>query len=832
MRLEVNHCRMEGSQSIFKNLEPVKLNADRISPVVNIKTRANSGQFIRANDLFIAYPTSKNGQVRAINQKDASNVVLKAEGVNSPFTALQMEKLDSVCLLAAAVDLKLFIWQVSNATLQSVSPLVIDVPSDCTNKISAIAFKPRARTIALSVSSRPASAAEIFIYNLEFEPTIETRFGCPQPVINLQYTSSSLSSSSSSSSSPSPPPPPPSLWMLGKTRVFVEKSGKAIGAFKLSENNHQSPHEMTSDTVSNNYTRELENYDYDYSMSDCRQDSASLLFVNNGDVAVLRQPLQYYRPNGECTVRINFDTDICGATSFGLYGIIWQKSNLAVTSIDQNSKCFKDISLLSFDLDILDIFVTKNLEKRPEVAFDLYIYHSTGIGIVSVTKADLNLHSLNIERPPSPASSTQTNHLHNTSSSTEESRTPIKKSSHKQQQHQHLYHHNQANKFENRSHSLIDPEYSRELTDTRVKHNFELDIPKIEESLVKSGKFVSRRVYESTRKDLMERIDLLEKKVAFLLALPSDGSKRDLPIEWQTATKPRKGKSQKYDKLGISSTTSKESFDSSLTETSRATKSKDKSPGGKWKDSLRKSSSRGTTSSRQETPVPEEITSSLGKYEDNIPVPDEVKVINDSNSMTGSTIVGTNITESNFINSKAVNAITLESNFVKSKDENISELSVLQNLQQDQVSNSAVDNSSSVSVNSKEFEAKILELTEVAQDSERLSDLLVSFSLLYNPNYTVSLNPSDVHNQLVILSAIACISRGILNIDMQETVKSLVNWLVKLLKLLRPKIMSFQKNKFLSRVLREVMVNLEISESTDVIPVISILQDILSKKVI
>jgi hypothetical protein len=745
MRIEVNHYGPDASGSVFKNIEPVKLTSDRISPVVNIKNRPNDGLFVRANDLFITYPTSKNGQIRTINQKDASNVVLKAHGVDSPFTALQMEKLDSVCLIVGAVDLKLFIWQISNDSLQAVSPLVIDVPGEKDTKIHAVAFKPRGRTAALSVSKDGSDEAEIFVYNLEFEPQIESRFWCPEPIINLQYSSHES----------------PSLWLVGVSRVFVEKNGEAVSGFKVGDKARDHS-EARTQSESQSQTKP--------------QNSSSLLFAGNGDMTLLRSPVEYYRSNGECTTRINLRTDINGATSFENYGIIWQQGNIFILSIDQGSRCIRQASLLSADLEILDVAATKNLESRPDIAFDLYLYHSSGIGIISVAKADLNAHPLDISALAASVSLSTDQSLF----PAESSKTPNKKS-------QKL----QATKAD-KSHTLIDPEYSRELTDTRVKHSADIDIAKMEEAIIKSGKFVSRKLFDATKKSLLDRIELLDKKVAYLLAA-TEASKR----EEQTGSPniPPKGKSLRADTTGSPNTSSKERLEGHTPELSKP-KPKEKSP-DKWQsNNNRKSSSRGTTPSRQETPVPEDIPGFLDERIDDMETPQAV------------------LTES--IIEPKVESVAMPEN-----SQPVSQLS------------SAMPSiPSSPLPSSQEFEARIVELTESAQDQERLNDLLTEFSSSFDYRRGVPLDPGVVHNQLIILSAVACISRGILNVDVKETIESLVNWLISLLKVLQPKLVGFQQNRFLNRVLREVMVNLEISDSREVIPVISILQDILSTKVI
>lgn len=656
MKINVN-------SDVGKDLEPVVIASDRISPVVNVKNRPVNA-VVRANDLFIVYPTSRNGQVRIINQKDAQNVVLKADNVAAPFRVLEMEKFESVCLIAAATaSVELYIWQVSNNSLQAVLPLTVSIPGPVGSVIEAVAFKRGARTVAVTVSGGNSSTT--YIYNLEFEPVLNQEIESSEYIQKLQYANASTYP----------------LWLCSKSSVFIQVDGESKAL------DHKPIQDLKGLVV-------LPKFD---------------------DFVLLGREICYESRNGT-TNSIDLTTAVDGATSFAQYGIVWQTGNVFVIAVDVNARNLKSISLLSTDLEILDVTATRNLENKPEVIFDLYVYHSGGIGILSVTRNDLSRNPLSLVLPKSTVAEKLDRRTKSMSPSPEFSprqNKRIQKSSRPDKNHP------------------IDPEYSRELTDTRRRPD--VDMAKLEETMLKSGKFVTRNFFDATRKNLLQRIDLLEKRVTYLLEGSSADSKessREMPILQRISTP------------------------------------------------------LGTTDTAQAPQKPRDIQTTPV-------VVSQPKILPSSSESEQATI-------------------PVHTSQVVSENPSIP---------------------STPQPSSEEFEAKILELTEAARDQERLCDLLTDFDKSFDPRNGIPLDYSEMHNQLLILSAVACISRGIMSIEVVDTVRNLTEWLRALLKSLQPTLIDVQRKGFVNRVLREVMVNLEITESTEVIPVISIIHDVLSAKV-
>jgi hypothetical protein len=437
-------------------LASAKVDSGRIVPVSKV-SKVNSA-LIQANKYFIAYPTSKRGVIRIVTQEDASHVTLDACSNFGDITHMTLCQVGKESVFAASYFQGVLVWDLPNDKLkpESVSsPKHIQLEKG--NVVSALKFRPGTRELVVGCDNE-VQDHEICVISVAGKEVVLAKAQLKSPAVDFDFS-------------------PEDENII----VILTKDGKTYQWDRKSNN-------VRLRSIYPTYTAAL-----------------SVKYFGKHVIMVLDRTVIVSHLSGiafntlelPCSIRKVCYLDNCMI-------IADDKNNLIFISLSMAGS-LEFVTSLNTGLDLLDVSVTGNLEHLAGVAFDVYMFHSSGVSILSVNNTEVV--------DPIFGESSKTVDANGTKKQQQtKSPTKVKSESRTKDKGKALDRNGQKTPKPFSSPNLASPKPEESLLDSYSRSDFKERSYSLQE-LLKSGNFVSRQMFEDMQKAHRQEIKRLEQKV-------------------------------------------------------------------------------------------------------------------------------------------------------------------------------------------------------------------------------------------------------------------------------------------------------------------------------
>lgn len=340
---------------------PLVSSADssRIVPVATMpKVHAT---FIAANRNIIAYSSSKKGMVRVICQEDASRLILDTCSYGE-ILGMALASYGETCILAVACGSGVLLWTLPHSKLNAAdvgTNASRVIPIHDMTVITHIAFEPGSHNLVLSCTHTGEGDAEIYVIDVarQDDVSIVLTRKFPLPIVKFDFFPADIS------------------------RIAVLLSNGHILAWNRDASPDSVPVPLVSSSLDVGTLIGIE----------CLSSNALAAIGENG-IAILA--------DGKLVDSMNIEGTVCNSAYFAPYlVVVTKRERILLVTIENNA--IAAAAFLQVKLSIHDLCLTENLGRESAVAFEAYLFHNTGVSILSVVKSDLPRKAISSSPKPS-----------------------------------------------------------------------------------------------------------------------------------------------------------------------------------------------------------------------------------------------------------------------------------------------------------------------------------------------------------------------------------------------------------------------------------------------
>lgn len=347
--------------------------SSRLVPVASMsKVHAT---FVTANRNIIVYSSSKKGMVRVICQEDASRLILDTNKYGD-ILGMALASYGEACILAVACKNGVLLWTLPHSKLdpELIAPHPTRViPIHESTIITCIKFEPGSNSLVLSCTHTGDDSGEIYVIDVacmhvdeEQDVRVVMTSKFPSPIDKFDFYPGDIS------------------------RVAVLMQNKQILCWNRAvsgTNNAATPNNgsMSTDAA----TEPLVNSPLDVGKIvsiECLSCDCLAVIGENG-IAVVTA--------GNICDSMPIDGVVALSAYFAPWLVLITTEQQMVLVTVENGKILA-ASMLEVKLGIKNLCLTENLGRESNnVAFEAYLFHTSGVSILSVVKGDLPLKQTN-----------------------------------------------------------------------------------------------------------------------------------------------------------------------------------------------------------------------------------------------------------------------------------------------------------------------------------------------------------------------------------------------------------------------------------------------------